>query len=148
MKTSRFPRQNIDQLQNVMKCLTGKGHPGNDSNEGDILCRVRIYMQKIEVFGQVADKLYDIVHKHNNSYLGCKINLNAENEELLKEMEKQKRTFDDERHNLQTIEKHFKFDDRQMKKFNYNYYMTIVQSLHNLELRLKDMFNKINQVHR
>ena len=115
-------------------------------HETDYLCRLRYCLARIELFKQEVDQLNDISNAKNPKYFGCKLSLEAENMELMQQLNEEKKTLVLEESDLQSMDAILSKELREQERLSDDLTMMVIATLTNIEHLLLTAFNKINQV--
>ena len=115
-------------------------------HETDYLCRLRYCLARIELFKQEVDQLNDISNSKNPKYFGCKLSLEAENMELMQQLNEEKNTFVLEESDLLSMDAILSKELREQERLSDDLTMMVIATLTNIEHLLLTAFNKINQV--
>ena len=133
----------------IPSCLEKHGFSKKDKlfmHETDYLCRLRYCLARIELFKQEVDQLNDISNSKNPKYFGCKLSLEAENMELMQQLNEEKNTFVLEESDLLSMDAILSKELREQERLSDDLTMMVIATLTNIEHLLLTAFNKINQV--
>ena len=115
-------------------------------HETDYLCRLRYCLARIELFKQEVDQLNGISNSKNPKYFGCKLSLEAENVELMQQLNEEKKTLVLEESDLLSMDAILSKELREQERISDDLTMMVISTLTNIEHLLLTAFNKINQV--